>query len=233
MRRIVFIFVVAYLTSWCLSAIGEGKYTCQADVFTLEAFDKKPIVWSPDHSKHVQLFSTPFDDANLSVYSGKALLTTITLGDASAGTFIKWAPDSNAFYVMWSDGGSIGEYHVRAFVVVDEQATESPAPKIVAAEFAKRHYCEARGNNLFAIRWEAGSKQLLLEPEVYPTGDCGKDLGFASGYLVDTESGEIRQRYTAKQIKELAKKCPSVVFPGAFTTQEAVDSALKRSKVQK
>lgn len=233
MRRIVSIVVVAVLAGTCCCALGEDRYTCQADVFTLEAFDKKPIVWSPDHSKHVQLFSTPFDDGNLSVYSREALLTTITLDDVSAGTFIKWAPDSNAFYVMWSDGGFIGGYHVRAFLVTDKQATESLAPKNVAAEFAQHHYCEARGNNLYAIRWESGSKELLLEPEVYPTGDCGKDLGFASGYLVDTKSGEIKQRYTAKQVKEMAKGCPSSVFPNAFTTQEAVDSALKKGSQAK
>jgi hypothetical protein len=70
-------------------------------------------------------------------------------------------------------------------------------------------------------------------PEVYPTSDCGEQAGFTSGYLVDTESGEIKQKYTANEMKELAKGCPSTVFPTAFATQEDVDKATKKSKVQK
>lgn len=212
----------------CSAVCCAQNYTCQADVFTLETYEKKPIIWSPDHSKHVQLFSTPFDDGNLSIYSADTLLSTITLDDISAGTFVKWAPDSNAFYVMWSDGGMIGAYHVRAFRVLNDRAIESMAPKAVETDFARHHYCEARGNNLYAIKWMHGSKDLLLQPEVYPTGDCGPQLGFTSGYLADLDTAELKQRYTAAQMRKLAKGCPSKVFPDAFTSQEDVDKVLNK-----
>ena len=211
----------------CSAFCSAQNYTCQADVFTLESYERKPVVWSPDHSKHVQLFSTPFEYGNLSIYSGNTLLSTITLADVSAGTFIKWAPDSNAFYVMWSDGGVIGAYHVRAFRVLSDQATESSAPKAVETDFALHHYCKARGNNLYAIKWVGGSKELLLQPEVYPTGDCGRQSGFTSGYLVNVETAEIGKRYTSYELKKIADSCPSRVFPDAFTTQQDVDKALK------
>lgn len=211
----------------CSALCSAQNYTCQADVFALDAYEKKPVVWSPDHSKHVQLFSTPFDDGNLSIYSGDALLTNIVLEDVSAGTLIKWAPDSTAVYVMCSDGGFIGAYHVLAFRVLNDRAIESGAPKAVETDFARHHYCEARGNNLYAIKWVDGSKELLLQPEVYPTGDCGPQLGFTSGYLVDVDTAEVKERYTASQMKKLAKGCPSKVFPGAFTSQEEVDKVLK------
>jgi hypothetical protein len=192
----------------------------------LEAYEHKPVVWSPDHSKHVRLWITDLH-ANLSVYSKEQLLRTISLTDLSGSTFIKWSPDSNAFYVMWSDGGAIGGYHVRAFRVMDNQAIESPAPKAVARDFAQHHYCHARGNNLYAIEWVDGSKELLLQPEVYPTGDCGPQLGFTSGYLVEVDSAAVKQRYTASQMKKFASGCPSKVFPSALASQEDVDKALK------
>jgi len=231
--------IVSVFAITCLSGWADDKYTCQASIFMWDAYAKRPEIVSPDGSKHVRLWSSAKDPEPesakfyASIYSGARLLKTVELKDLSAATFVKWAPDSKAFYVMWSDGGAIGGYHVRVFIVSDDQATESPAPKSVAADFAQHHYCKTRGNNLYAVRWEQGAKQLLLQPSVYPTSDCGKEMGFASGYLVDTETGEIEERYTAKQMKQLTKGCPSTVFPTAFATQQAVDSAVKDGKVQK
>jgi hypothetical protein len=239
MRYLLSIFVVSIMASACLSAWAEGTYTCQASVFMWDTYAKRPSIVSPDGSKHVQLWSSAKDpepeEGNFyaSIYAGPRLLKTILLQNLSAATFVKWSPDSKAFYVMWSDGGAIGGYHVRVFIVSNDQATESPAPKNVAADFAQHHYCKTRGNNLYAVRWKEGRKQLLLQPSVYPTSDCGKEMGFASGYLVDTETGEIKERYTAEQMKQLTKGCPSTVFPTAFATQQAVDSAVKDGKVQK
>jgi hypothetical protein len=80
-------------------ARGAETSSCQADVFMLEAYEKRPIVWSPDHSKLVQLWSSK-EHSNLSIYSGKQSLRTISLWELSGGTFVKWSPDSKAFYVM-------------------------------------------------------------------------------------------------------------------------------------
>ena len=211
---------------------GTERYSCQADVFMFESYEKKPVVWSPDHSKHIRLWGSK-EHSNLSIYSTEQLLKTISLWELSGATFVKWAPDSKAFYVMWSDGGAIGGYHIRAFLVSDDQATESPAPKKVAVEFAQHHYCSTRGNNLYAIRWEDGSNQLLLKAGVYPTSDCGRQMGFAAGYRVNTVSGEITQQYSAKQVDDIANNCPSVVFPSAFASQEDVDATIKNGKIQK
>jgi hypothetical protein len=239
MRQNIPIIVISILAFGSLSAWAQENNTCQASLFMWDAYANRPIVGSPDASKHVQLWSSARDPEPeqakfyASIYSGSRRLKTIEIKELSAATFVKWAPDSKAFYVMWSDGGAIGGYHVRVFLVNDEQATESPAPKNVAADFAQHHSCKTRGNNLYAIRWERGSEQLLLEPEVYPTSDCGKSAGFALGYLVDIETGEINQRYTADQMKPLVTGCPSTVFPTAFATQEGVDKSLKDSNVKK
>ncbi len=209
------------------------SYSCRADLFMPDAYGKKPIVWSPDHAKYVRLWSTPEiaepDEGvfSLSIYSGDRLLKTFTLQDLSAGTFVKWSPDSKAFYIMWSDGGAIGGYHVRAFVVGERQAVESLAPKAVAADFAKHHYCKTRGNNLYAVRWVNGSKELLLRPEVYPTSDCAPETALSAEYLVKTEDGKIVEKGTVKEMTAFSNGCPSDVFPSAFATQNEVEEYRK------
>lgn len=207
--------------------------SCRADVFMPDGYSDKTLVWSPDHKKHVQLRSIPehADSVegtfHISIYSGTQRLTTFVPNDLSAATFVKWSPDSKGVYVMWSDGGAIGGYHVRAFLVSDNQAVESPAPKINADDFSQQHSCETRGNNLYAVRWMNGSAQLLLQAEVYPTSDCGNELGFTTGYLVRTSSGKIMKRLTAEQMSSEAKGCPSDIYPTAFTTQDQIQQFKK------
>ena len=234
MRRILSILVVALLAGTCFSALAEEKYTCQASVFMWDAYAKRPVIVSPDHSKRVQLWSSPKDpeleeeaDFYASIYIGSRLLKTIQLEDLSAATFVKWSPDSNGVYLMWSDGGAIGGYHVRAFVVEPDDAAESPAPKTVAADFAKHHYCKTRGNNLYAVRWVNGSKQLRLRPEVYPTSDCGPETALSAEYLVRTVDGKIVERGEVKEMPAFSNGCPSDVFPGAFATQDQIEQYRK------
>jgi len=210
-----------------------NSYSCRADVFMPDGYGSKPIVWSPDHTKHVQLWSTPenaeADEGvfSLSIHSRDKLLKTITLQDLSAATFIKWSPDSKAFYVMWSNGGATGGYEVRVFIVEKDEAVESPAPQAVADDFAKRHYCQARGNNLYAVRWVQGSAELEMRPEVYPTGDCAPDAGLSAEYVVNTATGKMVERGQAKEMTPFTEGCPSDIFPTAFTTQKQIEDYRK------
>lgn len=119
-----------------------------------DGYGDKTIVWSPNHKYYVRLQGVPeHADADegtfhVSIYAGTKLLNTFVPTDLSAATFVRWSDDSAAVYVMWSDGGAIGGYHVRAFLISDDQAVESPAPTIVSKDFARKHYCQTRGNNL-------------------------------------------------------------------------------------
>ncbi len=202
-------------------SFAAEKDSCEADVFVPQSYEHTPSVWSPDRTKRVQLSSKPKDayadpasgSFFVSMYSGERPLKTIRLKDLSAGTFVNWSLDSKAFYVMWSDGGTIGGYHVRAFSFDDNGVHELPGPQAVAKKFEANHSCKTRGNNLFAIRWSDGSQRLLLKAQVYPTSDCGKQMGFTTGYLADMESGEILRRYTESQLSEVKHSCLSAVWP--------------------
>lgn len=212
---------------------GAESYSCRADVFMPDGYSDTTMVWSPDHKKYVRLSSKP-DHAEadegvftISIYSGTRVLKTFVPKDLSAATFVKWSPDSKGVYVMWSDGGAIGGYHVRAFLVDDGKVIESSAPEVVAGDFAKHHSCETRGNNLYTVRWVNGSKQLLLLPEVYPTSDCAPDAGLTADYLVNTATGSIVQRGAVKEMTPFTDGCPSDIFPTAFTTQKQIDEYRK------
>lgn len=208
-------------------------YSCRAAVFMPDGYSDKTIVWSPDHQKYVLLSSKPehaeADEGtfSISVYAGNRLLKTFAPKDLSAATFVKWSSDSKGLYVMWSDGGALGGYHVRAFLVRRGQAIESPGPKVVAEDFSKYHSCKTRGNNLYAVRWLHGSKQLLLRPAVYPTGDCAPETALSAEYLVTTADGKIVNKSAVREFTPFVDGCPSDVFPSAFSTQHQIEEYRK------
>jgi hypothetical protein len=108
--------------------------------------------------------------------------------------------------LTYSDGGAIGGFHVCVFLI-DGNGVADVSKSIdgAVAEFKARHYCKTRGNNVSALKWIRGS--LLILTEVYPTGDCGTDLGHLEGYLVSVPQGEILEHMTLNQLKHHPGVC--------------------------
>jgi hypothetical protein len=73
------------------------------------------------------------------------------------------------------------------------------------ADFHSRYDCQARGNNVEALKWSMGD--LLLLTEVYPTSDCGRDLGHIEGYLIRLPDGAIREHLTLNQLRQYPGVC--------------------------
>jgi hypothetical protein len=118
-----------------------------------------------------------------------------------------WAPQLDAFAINYSDGGAIGNFHVRLFTVTEDKVvdvTKAIAPAV--ADFKSRHYCKARGNNVTALKWVKDSRHLLLLTEVYPTGDCA-ELGYFEGYLVTVPQGAIQKRLTEAELRRFPGVC--------------------------
>jgi hypothetical protein len=143
---------------------GQGTQ-CRATVFVRQDLEKEPRVPSPNGQYRVVLGVRSEDDDHgwIRVYDGAGLRGTYELHDLSGGIFVNWSPDSRAFYVMWSNGGSIGAYDVRAFTVVGVQATEVPLTTPAEHEFERKHPCSDRGHNVYAVRWFNGSKERLWQ----------------------------------------------------------------------
>lgn len=108
--------------------------------------------------------------------------------------------------LTYSDGGAIGGFHVRVFLI-DGNGVRDVSKSIdgAVADFKARHYCKTRGNNVSALKWIRGS--LLVLTEVYPTSDCGPDLGHLEGYLVSVPQGKILEHLTLNQLKHYPGVC--------------------------
>jgi hypothetical protein len=186
----------------CLSnSVPAQQYSCQPQRFLPKDFDHQVSVWSPDQSRRLQLRK----NRKVRVESGGIAIEELTLPDDPVDIAIKWSPDSRSFYVEVS-GNAIGS-HLIAYAVVGHTLLKLQGPEAVAREFAEKHSCKSHGNNLHAVRWEDGSQRLLLMPEVYPESDCGEEMGYREGFLVDAESGKIVKQYPQAVIEAERKKC--------------------------
>jgi hypothetical protein len=115
-------------------------------------------------------------------------------------------PNRARIAITYSDGGAIGGFHVRVFLIDGAGiADASRSIDAAVADFKSRHYCETRGNNVTALKWIRGD--LLLMTEVYPTGDCGRDLGHTEGYLVSIPRGKILEHMTLHQLVHFPGVC--------------------------
>jgi hypothetical protein len=139
--------------------------------------------------------------------SHKQLLRT-ELKDLSASVSVVWSDDQKNFAITWSDGGAIGGFHVHAFRIDGDSVTRLPATKQAWTAFTSRHWCKERGDNIQAHSWYPDSQSLVLVLSVYPTGDCGSDLGHTEGFVVDASSGEIREHWDIRQLNAYLKSHP-------------------------
>jgi hypothetical protein len=128
--------------------------------------------------------------------------------DLSASTSVVWSDDKKSFAVTWSNGGASGWFDVRVFRIEGESVTEFKTSQKAFEAFKTRHWCEARGDNIQAYQWLPNSRDLVLILSVYPTSDCGKDMGHTEGYVVDAATGEIRQHWGLKRLEAYMRSHP-------------------------
>jgi hypothetical protein len=131
--------------------------------------------------------------------ANKELLRT-GLKDLSASTSVVWSDDKRSFAVTWSNGGAIGNFSVRVFHIDGDSATEWPATQQAFDIFKARHWCRTRGDNIQAYRWLPDSRALVLVLSVYPTSDCGKDLGHTEAYVVDAPTGNVKEHWGIRRL---------------------------------
>ena len=141
--------------------------------------------------------------------SGKELLRA-PLKDLSASVSVVWSDDQTHFAVTWSDGGEIGGFHVRAFRVEGDSFIELLATQKAYDVFKAHYWCETRGDNIQAYKWLPDSRSLVLVLSVYPTGDCGKDLGHTEGYVVDAATGDILQHWGIRHLNAYMRAHPEM-----------------------
>jgi hypothetical protein len=184
-------------------AHDPDSFACRSSHYMLDDFEKQPTVPSPDKMKAVQLTK----EYQFRVTVGKTVLSDFVLPDVSSNVEVGWSPDSSEFFISYSDGGAIGGYRVHLYRVAGNTLRKSGVPTTVAERFKTKHWCESRGNNLFFLDWTPDSKVALFVAEVYPTGDCGKELGVYRGYAVRLQDEKILRIFGEKQTDSIEKKC--------------------------
>jgi hypothetical protein len=142
------------------------------------------------------------------VLRGSKALLTLHIQDYSCDAAVLWAPDAKAFALNYSDGGAVGGFHVMVFAIQGDKITDiSKAIKPAVDHFKVRHFCKTRGNNVRAFKWIRDSSRLILMADVYPTGDCGPDLGHTEGYVISIPDGKIVKHLTLNQLKSFPGIC--------------------------
>ena len=228
MRLTILVLIVCCLV---LNVVA-GNVTpnpCRAEVFVPDSLKQKPSTPSPDGQFRAILRDyregRDSEEGALRLFHGERLLGRYVLHDLSAGIFVKWSPDSRAFYIMWSNGGMVGGYDVRVFRVSPNKAREVFPTKLAEREFRRGHDCRTRGINIFAIQWIDGSERLKIAAQVYPASDCGKEMGFTMGYTVRLNDGAVLERYPQEAIEKEMKECPALVWPTAMWDDNALQQA--------
>lgn len=177
---------------------------CPEQEYTLDAFESgEKAVWSPDHQKKAVLTK----DETLQIFNGSRQVGTVELPEIDADLSIVWSPDSAKLAVTYSDSGATGGFHAHVYALSGGSLIELTKPVQVAFDdFKKEHYCEARGDNEYVLGWPEGSKSVFVVAEVYPTSDCGSDMGLERGYLMDL-SGNILRKYSDAVTQRVANSC--------------------------
>jgi len=118
---------------------------------------------------------------------------------------VLWSGDSQAFAITSSDGGYVGTWRPRVFLIRRGTVRELELHKQVIAEFSLKSFCEKPGDlrdsaNIVAVRWIAGSAKLLMAAEVPSHSSC-RDMGSVTGFIVEVPSGKILERLTWPELR--------------------------------
>jgi hypothetical protein len=140
------------------------------------------------------------------VRTGKTIYSFRANDFLSYSIWLAFNPDDDRLALTYGTGESIGKFEVRVFQIDADKVTDlSTAVQPAVADFKSRHYCKARGNNVSALKWIG--RDLLLMTEVYPTSDCGADLGHIEGYRVSVPDGIIQEHLTLEQLRHYPGVC--------------------------
>jgi hypothetical protein len=125
------------------------------------------------------------------------------LGDEGVYTLseLGWAPDSNAFFITESEGGSVGEWTVTVYLIENKRVRRINIASEVKSRFKKEYTCyEPEDPETAGIKWLKGSQELLLVAEVPPHSSC-PEMGKKKGYVVQIPSGNILKELTEDELK--------------------------------
>ncbi|MBI3661558.1 MAG: hypothetical protein HY234_00690 [Acidobacteria bacterium] len=117
---------------------------------------------------------------------------------------VAWAPDSKAFFVTYSDGGAVGNFHVVIYYLGKDGLSDiEPTAQVMSDYLSRPRTCfDDEEPNIAAIAWRGDSSHILLAAETLPHSNC-EEMGTFRAYKVELPSGKIIRSYgqiTAKKL---------------------------------
>jgi hypothetical protein len=108
----------------------------------------------------------------------------------------QWAPDSEAFFLTFSDGGTVGNYKVFVYYPSKEGVKVLDPTSAVEKDFLARYpKCfDPEIPNFGGITWLKDSRRLLVAAEVLPHSNCDM-MGTFAAYEIEVPSGRIVKKY--------------------------------------
>ena len=213
MKRSLFVFVVCALglqaharaTSeikhW-FTPHGNGNFSAAAqDVCKVSSSASGGEIWSPNHLR--KIVTRPSSDGETTIFAvdenGHEFAIESTAWSCPE---IGWSPTSALFFVTYSDGGTVGTYHVSVYRISAGQIGKIDLTEAVRRD-SQRHYpkCDSPEEpNITGVAWSADSTKLLVAAQVLPHSNCD-NMGTFSLYTVTVSNGRIIGR-----IPQLAAK---------------------------
>jgi hypothetical protein len=147
--------------------------------------------------------------ASISFWRGNHLLLEKKIIDMSnPNGWIAQSDDRRWISLNSSNGGATGGWTVSIFHLEANGAVKDLSESVVSVihDFASRHDCKTRGDNYESFQWRKPG-ELLLTASVYPTGDCGKEMGYTEGYVLEPTSGKILEHYSEPELLRLPAAC--------------------------
>lgn len=113
-----------------------------------------------------------------------------------------WSPDAKALAVTYSDGGSMGNYHLGVYLLSNAISKAYDVTASAQTDFLShlpKSY-DSDDLNLAAVSWLDGSKHLLVAVEVIPESTYAY-MGTFALYEVSVPDGKIIKRYGQLEAK--------------------------------
>ena len=115
----------------------------------------------------------------------------------------QWSPDSKAFFVTYSEGGSVGNFEVKVYYP-SKKGIKIIDPTLAVQKDFLNHYpkCfDPETPNLAGITWIKDSRRLLIAAEVLPHSNCDM-MGTFAAYEIEVPSGNIIKKYGQLEAKK-------------------------------
>ncbi len=184
-------------TRWAEVKNAEAGEWSRSAVTLLSLGDpRRGGVGSPDGSKTIVV-----DGVRLRVVENGHLLPG--LENTAIGTLaeISWAPDSKAFFVTESDGGTVGSWSVDVFTISDGGVVRTRPTEEVVRRFSRTYRChDEELPNVGAVSWGKNSEAILVVAEVPPHSSC-PEMGKVRGYIVSVADGKVIEEVSPASLR--------------------------------